>query len=404
MHFFRKHISIAKARAFTMRALAMLLCVFISAFLVSCKPKTAEASESQISASFTSAQNVTDISVSARSAIAIECQNGEIYFEKNAHERMPMASTTKIMTALVAIEKCDISREISVSPSAVGIEGSSVYLYANERITVEDLLYALLLSSANDAAVAIAIEVGGSIEGFSAMMNEKAADIGLKDTHFDNPHGLDSQQHYTTAYDLAMITMEAMKDPTFAKIVSTKRKTIPLDSTNGVRLLINHNKLLNSYDGVVGVKTGFTKKSGRCLVSAADIDGVNLICVTLNAPNDWSDHKAMLDLGRSIYEHKVVFDTGEFAYFQNVCGADVSSISVTNELPLSYTSRKDMEKVTCHIELMPFSFAPIKRGDILGRIYYKQGEHILSESPLVAAIDVQAQKKPSFFDRIKELI
>ncbi len=400
MPFFIEYTGIAKAQALRLRALALLLCILS---LASCNKTVEYVPKEEGSVSLVSAQSNADISVSARSAVAIECESGEIYFEKNAHERMPMASTTKIMTALVAIERCDISREISISPSAVGIEGSSVYLYANERMTVEDLLYALLLSSANDAAAAIAIEVGGSIEGFSSMMNEKAESLGLKDTHFDNPHGLDSQEHYTTAYDLAMITMEAMKDPTFSRIVATKRKTVPLNSGEGARLLINHNKLLSSYKGAVGVKTGFTKKSGRCLVSAADADGVKLICVTLNAPNDWQDHGALLDLGRSIYERCDVYDTGEFTYSQHVCGGNASSISVKNAFPLSYTYRKDKENVTCHIELMPFSLAPIKQGDTLGRIYYKQGEHILCESPLIADNDVQTQKEPSFFDKIKDL-
>ena len=224
--------------------------------------------------------------VSAKSAILIEASTGEVIWSENPDQRLPMASTTKIMTALVAIESGDVKRTVSISPLAVGVEGSSVYLYANEKMTLEDLIYAMLLESANDAAAAIAIEVGGSIEGFADMMNERASSLGLSNTHFENPHGLDGETHYTTARELAIIAREAYSNEILKGIFSTYKKTIPLNETEGVRLLINHNKLLKSYDGATGIKTGFTKKSGRCLVSAAERDGLEFIAVTLNAPND----------------------------------------------------------------------------------------------------------------------
>jgi D-alanyl-D-alanine carboxypeptidase len=225
-------------------------------------------------------------SVSARSAIVVEAETGRVIWAKNAHVSLPMASTTKIMTALVALENADPEKTVSIPPDAVGVEGSSVYLYEDERLRLEDLLYAMLLESANDAAAAIAIEVGGSIEGFSEMMNAKAEELGLERTSFANPHGLDDPEHYTTAAELARIAVAAMKNESFCNIVSTYKKTIPLNETEGVRLLINHNKMLSRYDGAVGIKTGYTKKSGRCLVSAAERDHVKLICVTLNAPDD----------------------------------------------------------------------------------------------------------------------
>ena len=191
------------------------------------------------------------LSLSAESAVLMCAENGEVYFSKNADAPLPMASTTKIMTALVALENSDVTDTVQIDRRAVGIEGSSVYLTEGEMLTMENLLYALLLSSANDAAVAIAIEIGGSTEGFAELMNAKADEMGLENTHFDNPHGLDSENHYTSARDLAKITAAALENETFSKIVSTYKTTIPCIS--GTRVLINHNKLLRSYDGAVGV-------------------------------------------------------------------------------------------------------------------------------------------------------
>ena len=209
-----------------------------------------------------------------------------------------MASTTKIMTALVAIESSPLDKNVMISDMAIGTEGSSLYLKKGEIMSMSDLLMGLMLRSANDAAAAIAYEISGSIEAFADKMNEKAASIGVTDTHFTNPHGLDDENHYTTAADLAIITAEALKNDTFLEIVSTE-KCIIKNFDGEARLLTNHNKLLSLYDGAIGVKTGFTKKSGRCLVGAAERDGMRLIAVTINAPDDWNDHEALFDFGFS---------------------------------------------------------------------------------------------------------
>ena len=233
--------------------------------------------------------------LSARSAVLIDADSCRVLCGVLHNERMAMASTTKIMTALVAAEAGELDRLVSVSPDAVGIEGSSIYLYAGEKLTLRDLICAMLLESANDAAAAIAIEVGGSIEGFCAMMNEKAKELGLCDTHFTNPHGLYDEEHYTTAYELAVIASRVLANKTLRKIVSSKKMTVtPIEGS--VRVLYNHNKMLAMYDGAIGIKTGFTKKSGRCLVSAAERNGLTLIAVTLDAPDDWRDHTSLLDL------------------------------------------------------------------------------------------------------------
>ena len=272
----------------------------------------------------------TPADLSAQNAILMEAQTETVIFQKDADVRRPMASTTKIMTALVALDKMPTDTVIEVSPLAVGVEGSSVYLFAGEKLTLEELLYAMLLESANDAAAAIAIAIGGSVDGFAALMNQKATDMGLVDTHFTNPHGLDHPDHYTTARELALIAAEALKVPALRDIVSTRQKTISHGQTNGVRLLINHNKLLRSYDGCIGVKTGFTKKSGRCLVSAAERDGITLIAVTLHAPNDWKDHEVLLDHGFSSYESVTLCEPGDYTQPLWVVSGTQSYVMVEN--------------------------------------------------------------------------
>lgn len=249
------------------------------------------------------------VGVSAKSAVLIETSADRIVYRKNADEKLPMASTTKIMTAICAIENTDdLDRKITVADCAVGVEGSSIYLKHGEHLSVRELVYGLMLSSGNDAAVAIACAVSGDVQRFAALMNETAKKIGVQNTSFKNPNGLDEEGHYTTAYDLARIASYSLKNDEFKKIVSTYTTTIPYEGYSYDRRLKNHNKLLKLYDGCIGIKTGFTKKSGRCLVSAAERDGAVLVAVTLNAPDDWNDHINMLNYG-----------------FENVCGERIIS-------------------------------------------------------------------------------
>ena len=242
-------------------------------------------------------QNASAVDLSARAAVLIDGKSGKVLFEKNKDERLPMASTTKIMTGLLACESKKMKKTVTVSPVASGTEGSSLWLEPGEKQTLENLTYGLMLRSGNDAAVAIAEYLGGSIDAFALLMNERAKKIGVKNTGFKNPNGLDAEGHFTSAYDLALISREAMKNKTFRKIVSTKNKTIPWESSEWDRSLTNHNKMLWRYEGCNGIKTGFTKKSGRCLVTSAKRGKTELICVTLNAPDDWNDHTKMLDYG-----------------------------------------------------------------------------------------------------------
>ncbi len=345
------------------------------------------------------------LSTSAQSAVLIDGHGSSVIYEKNAHARMGMASTTKIMTALVAIEKCPLEKQVQIADEAIGIEGSSIYLKHGEVLTMEQLLYALLLQSANDAATAIAVEVAGSIDNFALLMNEKAESIGLKDTHFTNPHGLYDDNHYTTAYDLAVITKHALENKTFRKIVSTFKHTIPMSNGDGTRVLVNHNKLLKIYDGAIGVKTGFTKKTGRCLVSAAEKNGTTVIAVTLNAPNDWNDHITMLDLGFEKVMTYHLAAPNDITLKIPVVGGITDYVTVSNPGGLSYTCDKQTANITSEFILDRFLFAPIKQNDVIGHvIYYNNGEEI-GRVDLLAQNNVSKKKyKKTILDFFRSII
>ncbi len=339
------------------------------------------------------------LDVSARSAIVIEAETGRVVFEKDADTRRPMASTTKIMTALVAIESGDLSREIIVDAAAEGVEGSSIYLCAGDKITLEALVWALMLESANDAATAIAVGVAGSVDAFADLMNQKAAELGLCDTHFTNPHGLSDDDHYTTARDLAKLTAAALENETFKTIVSTASHRIEYGES--VRNLHNHNKMLRLYDGALGVKTGFTKASGRCLVSAAERDGMTLIAVTLNAPDDWSDHTAMLDLGFSSLEKLTLISPGESVFISPCIGTESGQITIKNREGLTVILPRAEHNITHTVILPRYLWAPIKAGDEVGKIEIRDGETLLGEVILYAEEDAERiEYKKNLFEKI----
>lgn len=255
--------------------------------------------------------------VYAESAVLIDGQSGAVLYSKNSAARMNMASTTKIMTAMVILENMNLDTIVTVPKEATLVEGSSIYLRENEKITVGTLLYGLMLESGNDAAHALAVACSGSIEKFADLMNETAKKLGLTSTSFANPHGLSAENHYTTAYELAYITYTAMKNPIFCKIVSTKNMVAPSLDGEFTRYFSNHNKLLRIYDGAVGVKTGYTKAAGRCLVGAAEKDGKKFITVTLNDGNDWNDHANMLDYAFDHYDTICIAPENDFAVYNS---------------------------------------------------------------------------------------
>ncbi len=345
--------------------------------------------------------SVCAIDISAKGAILIEAQSGDVAFEKNADLCLPMASTTKIMTALVVLENCALDKVVTIEPHMTGIEGSSIYLSVGEQLTVRELLYALMLESANDAATALAYTVGGSIEEFADMMNKKALSLGLEHTRFENPHGLDSDEHYTTARELGIIATNAMKNEEFVNIVSTRKITIPLNNGEGTRVLINHNKLLRTYDGTVGIKTGYTKKCGRCLVSSAVRDGVMMVCVTLNAPNDWNDHQKLLDYGFSQYVNLNLANEGEYVLDLSVVNGQKSSFIAKNSQSFSTTLKRNKVDISAVFESNRLICAPINVGDTVGKIVFYNSGNKIGEVPVVAKEPVKAKEyKKSIFERI----
>ncbi len=322
--------------------------------------------------------------ISATSAIVMDTITGRVLFEKNAHQKRTMASTTKIMTGILALEKGELTDIVTTSRNAAYVEGSSIWLEEGEKQTLEDLIYAVLLSSGNDAAIVIAEHIGGSVEGFADIMTQKAREIGAINTSFKNPHGLDEEGHYTTAYDLALITRYALQHEKFAKIVKTKKKKIPWESSEWDRLLKNHNKLLHLYEGCDGVKTGFTKKSGRCLVSSATRDGWQIVAVTLNAPNDWEDHKKMFDDSFKRYTVTKVVENNKYVKTLPVAEGKQNRIALYT-CGEFYMPLQENELTNVHItHEMPSSVeAPIRQGQQIGSVNVLLDDTIYTEIPLI---------------------
>lgn len=243
-----------------------------------------------------------EVYTSAKSMALVDANNYRLLVGKNCDEKLPMASTTKIVTALTVLNNCsDINEEVLISDKAIGIPGTSIYLKKGEKLTIKELLLGLMLSSGNDAAVALAIHISGSIQEFCEAMNKTANDCGAKNSSFDNPHGLDSKNHYTTAIDLALITSKALENEMFREIVTTKNTTIKGTNENELRYLRNKNKLLTKLEGCIGVKTGFTNDAGRCLVSAVEKEGKRLVCVVLNCGPMFEESMDILNYGLNNY-------------------------------------------------------------------------------------------------------
>jgi len=338
----------------------------------------------------------SDVNVSAESAILIDGKTGTVIFEKNARQRRSMASTTKIMTAVVAINASSMDDVVTVKPEYTKVEGSSMYLNPGEKLSMEELLNGLLLMSGNDAAKTIAGYISGDDASFAGLMNKEAQKIGLNDTHFDNPSGLDGETHYTTAFDMAKLSRYAMNDVKgFAEIVSRER----YKGEN--RLIINHNKFLAIYGGACGIKTGFTKKSGRCLVTGAERNGSFLIAVTLNAPDDWNDHKKMMDAGFSEYKDIEFFKKGEEILRIPVVSGKDKEVSVTaaEDAALKMLPQ-DIDEAETNITGRKFVYAGIKSGDIYGYVHITVNGNDVMEIPLIYAEDIELREDTGFFDNI----
>ena len=326
-----------------------------------------------------------DFSVSARAACLIDAASGRVLYAQNADVRYPMASTTKIMTALLALENAALDDPITAGEDASGVEGTSIYLAAGETLSLRDMLYGLMLRSGNDAAVAIAEHIAGSVPDFAAMMNARAAQLGA-DAVFVNPHGLPADGHAATARAMALIAREAMTNPDFRTVVSTRRATIPWIGNDFARVLTNKNRLLTTYPGATGIKTGYTKAAGRCLVFSAEQEGMELIGCVLNCPDWFSEAARLLDYGFAQYDAVTLLRAGEIAAHTNVLRAKNPRLPLTVGADLSLPLAEG-EQYHLEFHTLPAT-APVAAGQQLGHVSVFINNAHFTDIPLTAACDI----------------
>lgn len=343
---------------------------------------------------FRTAAAEEEISVSAESAVVAELESGRILFSKNGEKRMKAASTVKILTALVVLDRLDPSLSVRIRPEWTGIEGSSMYLRAGDVCTVQDLLTGMLLVSGNDAATALACLTAGDPAAFAGLMNEKAASLGMKDSRFADPCGLSSDGHWVTAADMARLGCAAMKDERLRKLVSSRT------AQAAGKTLRNHNKLLWRYEGAAGIKTGYTKAAGRTLVSCAERNGVSFVCVTLNAPDDWNDHTALLDWAFGSLE-RVAAPVGELSV--PVVSGETPAVALIPKENASLLAPRSVH-AEWKAETPRFVYAPVTAGEEAGVLRCRDCEgNVLAEVPLVFASDVAVRDGEAleFWERLR---
>ncbi len=333
--------------------------------------------------------------VSAKRAYVLDGVSGRVLYDKNSNERSLIASTTKIMTALIICEQCNVLDRMRIPKEAVGIEGSSMYLQEGEVLTLQELLYGLMLSSGNDAAVALAIYCGGTVEGFAELMNDKARNLGLRNTHFENPNGLDSPGHYSTARDLAVLAAYAMDNPIFRKTVSTKSLML------GQRYLTNHNKLLWRVEGADGVKTGYTKAAGRILVSSATRNNRRILAVTIDDPEDWNDHAALLEAGFSRFQVTQIVAKGQLVDTLEVAGGETQKVQVLAAEDFFYALAPE-EYPQLMLPGPGFVYAPAVEGADAGMAYVLLEGKAVGKVPVVygQTIEQIPETEKSFWQKL----
>ncbi len=345
-----------------------------------------------------------ELNISAKSAVVICAETGEIVYSKNHNTKLSMASTTKIMTSILALEYGAGDEYITVTKEMITVEGSSMGLKEGDKVSLKTLVKGMLLESGNDAANATAYIVSGSIQSFVELMNQKALEIGMTSTSFETPSGLDGENHYSTAYDMALLGAYAIRNPEFRSICSAESLVVYYGNEPYRRVLSNHNRLLKSCDGVFGIKTGFTKKSGRCLVSAVERDGKTLVAVTLNASDDWNDHRKMYDFTFSkVVSQNLKCDISKISL--KVVGGDKTSVSVSLYSEPSVTTLSQSYVYYSKVYIEQFVYAPLEYGEIVGFVeYYDENDKlILTDSLYVTEkVDVKAVKddKESFLTKI----
>ncbi len=335
-----------------------------------------------------------EVGTSAKACVIIDEASGRVLLSHNAEAALPMASTTKVMTALLALELGDLDAPVTCSRNAFGVPGTSIYLAEGETLTLREMLYGLMLASGNDAATAIAEHIGGSVEDFCRMMTARAAELGCKSTVFLTPHGLPCEGHYTTAHDLALIAREAMTHPEFREIVGTTRATIPWEGREYDRVLNNKNKLLTTYEGATGIKTGYTKKAGRCLVFGAERDGMRIIGVVLNCWDWFNESARLMDIAFDRYEAVTMMTTGDVAATLDVAHSDGCRVDAVLSADLTgVVAKGSIPQV--EIDLPGTLDAPVQAGQVLGTARLVSGGMTVAEADIIASDSVARDDFPA---------
>ena len=381
-----------KARKIRQLVYLVILIFLISSFLIGAlMPRPVQVSAESL-------QGYT----TAKGMAVLEMESGRVLFSKNMDTKLKMASTTKIVTALTVINNCEnLDEPFKINNKAVGIEGTSIYLKYNEVLTARELLYGLMLRSGNDASVALALHCANTIEEFAEMMNETAKQCGALNSHFVNPHGLDADEHYTTAYDLALITTKALQNPTFKEIVSTKNIKIS-GGEQGTRYLVNKNRLLNSLDGCIGVKTGFTSKAGRCLVSAVERDGMTIVAVVLNCGPMFEESTDLLNLAFTKYKNVELLKSYNYICNIPVIDGEKNKVRVYNPKGFSYPlTMEEQSKVSIDYDLPNQLKAPIKAESKVGTAKVYFDDKLLFETDILAMENIESD---AIINKIKDII
>ncbi|MBD8071453.1 D-alanyl-D-alanine carboxypeptidase family protein [Bacillus sp. PS06] len=365
-----------------MRRLKTILAVLITLFVMTSSP-------------------LTSYAISAKGAVLLEQHSGRVLYEKNAHTQMRIASITKIMTAILAIESGKLKDTVTISNKAAGTEGSSLYLVAGEKVMLEDLVYGLMLRSGNDSAVAIAEHVAGNLDSFVSMMNKKAKEIGMKNTVFANPHGLDDHEnHYSTAYDMALLTRYAMKNDEYAKIAGTKSYTAKSLSKHGTVTWKNKNRLLTQlYPYCTGGKTGYTKRAKRTLVTTAEKDNLQLIAVTINDRNDWNDHKSLYNQAFNSYKLVNILEKNELPNLLD----DVYTDNLFIKKDFKYPLKKDEIK-NIALKVIPYNKKKSEKDQLeVGAIDIYMKDEQIGSVPLYSNKIKTSQPKKHWWDKFKKV-
>lgn len=352
-----------------------------------------------------------EIGVSAQSAVLMCVNDGKVLFSKNENKQLSMASTTKIMTTLIALEAATPDREIVVTDEMVSVEGTSMGLKPGDSVSLLELVYGMMLQSGNDAANTVAYVLGGTPDDFAKIMNSRASEIGMNNSNFVTASGLDDKNHYSTAYDMALLASECIKNPEFRYISSRKTARLTYGNPPYIRTLTNHNRLLWRYSDCIGIKTGFTKKSGRCLVSAAERNGIILVAVTLNAGDDWNDHISMFEYGFSKCKPlKIGCDVQNMKL--RICGGLKNSVDLKLQRECVIP---EGQVCSYRLQIRPFEYAPVEKGKIVGNAVFLSESGIVDEIPVItdgSVIRAKYEKtendikenKISIIDKLKELI